>query len=61
MSRMGARGKEEAQASFPRRVPFFCGGVGAGFFGERKAPPPQPPGRVATEEKQGLDILCNSI
>jgi len=32
MSRKGVRGKEEAQASFPRSRPFFCGGVGAVFF-----------------------------
>jgi hypothetical protein len=32
MSRKGARGKEEAPASFPRKVPFFCGGVGGRFL-----------------------------
>jgi len=61
MSRMGARGKEEAQASFPRMLPFFCGGVGAGFFRERKAPPQGHSGRRDTAEKQAIDILCNSI
>jgi hypothetical protein len=39
MSRKGVRGKEEAQASFPRSRPFFCGGVGAVFFRPKEKRP----------------------
>ncbi len=41
----------------PPQVPFFCGGVGAGFFRERKASPQGHSGRRDTAEKQAIDIL----
>ena len=35
----GHGGRGGCLSPFPRILPFFCGGVGAVFFGERKAPP----------------------
>lgn len=61
MRRKGARGKEEAQASFPHVVFLLPGCGGRVLTHKKKAPPQGHSGRIDTEAKQAIDILCNSI